>query len=146
MSDYSSILVAVDLTEEAPHVLTRAGRLAELHGARLQLLHVVEPVGYAYGGDLPLDLSDLQRQLEDNAQKKLSEYGEEYQIPESNRHLVVGRPGTEIKKFALDQGVDLIVVGSHGRRGIQLLLGSTANAVLHGAEMDVLAVRVSEEG
>jgi len=37
---------------------------------------------------------------------------------------------------------DLIVVGSHGRHGLSLLLGSTANAVLHGAPCDVLAVRI----
>jgi universal stress protein A len=40
--------------------------------------------------------------------------------------------------------VDLIVVGSHGRHGLQLILGSTANAVLHHASVDVIAVRVKE--
>jgi len=39
---------------------------------------------------------------------------------------------------------DLVIVGSHGRHGVRLLLGSTANAVLHGAECDVLAVRVQD--
>jgi universal stress protein A len=45
-------------------------------------------------------------------------------------------------RIAKERGVDLIVVGSHGRHGLQLLLGSTANGVLHLAECDVLAVRV----
>ena len=142
MSDYRDILVAIDLTEEAPQVLARASRLAELYGAQLHLIHVVEPVGYAYGGDLPLDLSDLQRQLEDNAATKLAEYGREYGIAESDQEIIVGRPGNEVKKKAKERGSDLIVVGSHGRHGIQLLLGSTANSILHGAEMDVLAIRV----
>ena len=142
MSDYRDILVAIDLTEEAPQVLARASRLAELYGAKLHLIHVVEPVGYAYGGDLPLDLSDLQRQLEDNAATKLAEYGREYGIAESDQEIIVGRPGNEVKKKAKERGSDLIVVGSHGRHGIQLLLGSTANSILHGAEMDVLAIRV----
>lgn len=142
MSDYQNILVAIDLTEEAPQVLTKASRLAELYGAHLHLMHVVEPVGYAYGGDLPLDLSDLQRQLEDNAATKLAEYAREYGISEGRHEIVVGRPGAEVKKKAREKGADLIVVGSHGRHGIQLLLGSTANAILHGAEMDVLAIRV----
>ncbi|WP_292363901.1 universal stress protein, partial [Methylophaga sp. UBA1464] len=40
---------------------------------------------------------------------------------------------------------DLIVVGSHGRKGIKMLLGSTANAILHHARCDVLAVRLLDE-
>ena len=43
------------------------------------------------------------------------------------------------------KGADVIVVGSHGRHGLALLLGSTANGVLHGATCDVLAVRVGEQ-
>ncbi|XOZ34336.1 universal stress protein [Halomonadaceae bacterium KBTZ08] len=142
MSDYQRILVAIDLTEEAPDVLLKARHLAESNGATLELLHVVEPVGYAYGGDLPLDLSDLQQQLEDNARNKLADYGNQHGIDSNNQYLIVGRPGSEIRKQAEERGADLIVIGSHGRHGIQLLLGSTANAVLHGAPCDVLAVRI----
>jgi universal stress protein A len=46
--------------------------------------------------------------------------------------------------MATDIHADLIVVGSHGRHGLALLMGSTANGVLHGAKRDVLAVRVGE--
>ncbi|WP_077531199.1 universal stress protein [Vreelandella utahensis] len=142
MSDYQHILVAIDLTEEAPEVLRKAKHLAESNSATLELLHVVEPVGYAYGGDLPLDLSDLQQQLEDNARSKLDEYGDEFGVSPGNRRVVVGRPGSEVRRQAEEHGSDLIVIGSHGRHGIQLLLGSTANSVLHGSPCDVLAVRI----
>lgn len=142
MSDYQRILVAIDLTDEAPEVLRKAQRLADNNGATLELLHVVEPVGYAYGGDLPLDLSDLQQQLEDNARSKLDEYANQYGVGANNRHVIVGRPGSEIRRQAEERNADLIVIGSHGRHGLQLLLGSTANSVLHGAACDVLAVRV----
>ncbi|MFW5825636.1 MAG: universal stress protein, partial [Marinobacter sp.] len=47
-----------------------------------------------------------------------------------------------IHQLSEDKDVDLVVVGSHGRKGFQLLLGSTANGVLHGARCDVLAVRI----
>lgn len=144
MSEYQRILVAIDLTEEASQVLQKARKLAESSGARLELIHVVEPVGYAYGGDLPLDLSDLQQQLEDNARERLAQYSEPYGIGEADRQVVVGRPGAEIKKQAEARGADLIIMGSHGRHGIQLLLGSTANSVLHGTSCDVLAVRIKE--
>jgi len=55
-----------------------------------------------------------------------------------------GNAANEIVQYAKDNHVDLIVLGSHGRHGAKLLLGSTANAVLHHAKCDVLAVRIAE--
>ena len=54
-----------------------------------------------------------------------------------------GLPADEIKSEAEALNADLIVVGSHGRKGLGLLLGSTATGVLHGAKIDVLTVRIS---
>ncbi|MEW8014407.1 MAG: universal stress protein, partial [Candidatus Sedimenticola endophacoides] len=54
----------------------------------------------------------------------------------------VGVPKREIVRVAQEHGADLIVLGSHGRHGLQLLLGSTASGVLHLAGCDVLAVRI----
>jgi universal stress protein A len=67
------------------------------------------------------------------------------QIPEDHQHLIFGRPEAEIHRVAEELEADLIVVGSHGRHGLALLLGSTANGVLHGAKTDVLAVRVGSD-
>ncbi|MCH8497209.1 MAG: universal stress protein [Marinobacter sp.] len=143
MSEYKKILVAIDLTEEAPQVLARAKALAAAQQAELTLVHVVEPVGYAYGGDIPLDLTELQEQLDHAARKQLANYGEQHDVPADRQIVTVGRPESEVRRLSKDGGFDLIVVGSHGRKGIQLLLGSTANGVLHGAVCDVLAVRIN---
>ncbi|WP_339800895.1 universal stress protein [uncultured Marinobacter sp.] len=142
MSSYSKILVAVDLTEEAPQVLRKAVEMAKAFNAQLLLAHVIEPVGYAYGGDIPMDLTELQDQLDKAAREQLAAYGKEYDIPEANQIVTVGRPESEIHHLCEDRGVDLCIMGSHGRRGIQLLLGSTANGVLHGSKVDVLAIRI----
>ena len=56
--------------------------------------------------------------------------------------MTVGRPESEIHRLSEEQSVDLVIVGSHGRKGFQLLLGSTANGVLHGTVCDVLAIRI----
>jgi len=56
--------------------------------------------------------------------------------------VIIGQPAQEMHRFANDNNVDLIIVGSHGRHGISLILGSTATGVLHGSQCDVLAVRV----
>ncbi|MGM0952431.1 MAG: universal stress protein [Pseudomonadota bacterium] len=142
MSTYKKMLVAIDLTEEAPQVLKKAKALADVEGAELILVHVVEPVGYAYGGDIPMDLSELQDQLDKAAREQLAKYGEEYGIATSNQMVTVGRPESEVHRLVKEHEVDLVIVGSHGRKGFQLLLGSTANGVLHGTECDVLAIRI----
>jgi len=60
--------------------------------------------------------------------------------------LRIGRPAAEIRAQAEHLKADLIVIGSHGRHGLpSVLLGSTANGVLHGAPCDVLTVRIGEE-
>ncbi|GAA3586056.1 MULTISPECIES: universal stress protein [Marinobacter] len=143
MSQYNKVLVAIDLTEEAPQVLDKAIEICKAHSAELMLVHVVEPVGYAYGGDIPMDLTELQDQLDAAAREQLQKYGATYQIDDGNQIVTVGRPESEIHRLAEERNADLVVVGSHGRRGIQLLLGSTANGVLHGAKCDVLAVRIN---
>lgn len=142
MSIYQKILVAIDLTEEAPQVLNKAVEVSKAHGAQLMLVHVVEPVGYAYGGDIPMDLTELQDQLDKAAKDQLAQYGEQYGVSPDNQVVTVGRPESEIHRLSKEQNVDLVIVGSHGRKGFQLLLGSTANGVLHGTVCDVLAVRI----
>ena len=59
--------------------------------------------------------------------------------------IVFGRPIETLLEEAEQGGYDLIVVGSHGRHGVKLLLGSTANGVLHRAKCDVLSIRIRED-
>ena len=56
MSEYSHILVAVDLTEESMQVTKRACALRNAFAAELSCVHVIEPLSLAYGGDIPMDL------------------------------------------------------------------------------------------
>ncbi|WP_447555930.1 universal stress protein [Vreelandella sp. EE22] len=143
---YHHILVAVDLTKDSQKVLERAIAVSERNEhARISIMHTLEPLGFAYGGDIPMDLTSIQDQLDDHAKKRLSEIASPHVKPE-DQHVVVGMPDTEIHRFANDHSVDLIVVGSHGRHGFALLLGSTSTGVLHGAPCDVLAVRVGHKG
>lgn len=144
MANYKHILLAVDLTEESNPVAERAVALATQTQAKLSVIHVIEPINFAYGGDIPMDLTAIQDQLDEHARQKLVEFAKPYNIPEQNQYTLVGLPQNEIHRIAKEDEVDLIVVGSHGRHGLSLLLGSTANGVLHGATCDVLAVRVGQ--
>jgi len=142
---YLNILVASDLSDECHCVMQRAEALASANGAQLFLVHVIEPVTMAFGGDVPMDLSLLQKQQFEQAQERLDTFSARYSTLRSeNRHLLYGQPRQEIHRLATEKNCDLLVVGSHGRHGLALLLGSTANDLLHGAPCDVLAVRLNK--
>lgn len=144
MSNYTKILVAVDLSDESSAVVRRATVIAADNGAQLHLVHVIEPLSFAYGGDIPMDFSGIQDEIQQQASSQLKRFGETHNISEDNQHIILGRPEVEIHGKAQELGTDLIVIGSHGRHGLALLLGSTSNGVLHGAQCDVLAVRVGD--
>lgn len=144
MANYQHVLATVDLSEESEEVFARAKSLAANNHAKLSLLHVVEPLTFAYGGDIPIDLSDIQQQLHEQAEKHLKALAQASEPPCEDTHIAVGQPTEVIHRMAKELGVDVVVVGSHGRSGLALLLGSTANGVLHGAKCDVLAVRVND--
>ncbi len=145
MSGYRRIMLALDLTQESNPVADRAVSLAEANKAELHIVHVIEPLSLAYGGDIPMDLSSVQEQIHEQAKSHLAEFANTLGIPEDRQYLIFGRPESEIHRVAEAKEADLIVVGSHGRHGLALLLGSTANGVLHGAACDVLAVRVGTQ-
>jgi universal stress protein A len=123
----------------------RARAVASSAAAQLHIIHVIEPLSFAYGGDIPMDFSGIQDEIYQQASQQLQRFAENSNIDEAHRHIVMGRPEVEIHAMAEELKADLIVVGSHGRHGLALLMGSTANGVLHGAKRDVLAVRVGGE-
>lgn len=141
---YKHILVGVDLSDETSQVLQKAVHIAQCCQAKMSVAHVIEPVAFAYGGDLPLDIADVQEQQVARATEELKRRLNEIAFPVAQEHVLVGQPADELHFLAEQQGVDLIIVGSHGRKGFALLLGSTPNSVLHGATCDVLAIRVKD--
>ncbi len=142
MISYKHILAAVDLSDESGLVIERAADLAKLSDAKLSVCHIIEPINFAYGGDIPMDLTAIQDQLYARAQTKLAELAKTFEIHEENLLVLVGMPQSEIHRITKEQSVDLVILGSHGRHGLSLLFGSTPNSVLHGSTCDVLAVRV----
>ena len=143
MSAYSHTLLAIDFSNNTDAVFERALTMRKALNARLSLVHIVEFVQFDFSSELtmPQEL-ELDQELLELADKRLQQLGEKYGIADGERIVSQGNTKREILRIAEEQKVDLIVIGSHGRAGIQLLLGSTANAILHGAPCDVLAVRI----
>lgn len=146
MSHYKHILMAADFSDHSKQVANKAVELAQANQAILSIVHVVEnlPITDAAYGPIPFDV-DLTQEWLNASKERLQKLAEKWAIPENRRWLEMGSAKLEIVRVAEENGVDLIVVGSHGRHGLALLLGSTANGVLHHAKCDVLAVRMQDD-
>lgn len=140
---YKHILFATDLTEDTEYLVEKVKTMCGYLKATLTLVHVVEPLpGYSYAY---LGIEDIEGQLIDEARQSIEKLGARLNVKKDDQFVEVGPTKTKILKIADDVGADLIICGSHGRHGLSLLLGSTANAILHGAKCDVLTVRLPEE-
>lgn len=141
---YEKIILALSLSVTDQPLIKKAQGLIKEERIELYLIHAVEHIntyGAAYGISAGIDVENV---LLEEAKKSVKEIASSLNVPLIRQIVKIGSP----KFIILDQAekieADLILVGSHGRHGIQLLLGSTANAVLHGAKCDVLAVRLKE--
>jgi universal stress protein A len=146
---YKTILVAVDLSEQSREILDSAHAIGQKSGAGLHLATVIKPMTQVYGG---LDMAPIssgsisfEEEAEIQARIQLENLASDYGIPTSDVHVLLGSPAREVDELASKLKAELIVMGSHGRHGMNRLLGSTANAVLHHAQCNVLAVRLAFE-
>ena len=142
---YKKVLAAVDLTEaSASYVLERARPFVAENG-ELFAVHIVEPQYVQYSFD-PTFTGSLTRSLEADAlavaTKRLDELCSAQGIDQQHQRVFLGRPADKIHDLVEQEAFDLIITGSHGQEGIRLLLGSTANAVLHGSPVDVATIRM----
>lgn len=145
-SFYKHIIVGLDLAENCNYVLQKAVALAAASKATLSIAHAIEPMSFAYGGDLPVDLSAVQEQQIHRAETMLQELAQNCGYPIRQTHVLVGQPASELQYLAEQTAADLIVVGTRGRKGLALLLGSTSNSVLHGSCCDVMAILIRKSG
>lgn len=147
MNSYLHILLAADFFDRNTAVADRAKDLADRYHARLSIVHVVDTLPITDPANelmMPFDM-DLASEFIAAAKTRLTTLATKLGIAEADQYLEVGSPKLEIIRVAKDIKADLIVIGSHGRHGLALLLGSTANGVMHHATCDVLAVRLQDQ-
>jgi len=142
MSGYRNVLLAVDLSDDSEVVGKRAKALAEIHGARLTLLHVVEYVPVEPMGEALLPTIQIETELVDRARQRLRDLADTLGLGHCPQLVETGGIKAEIIRTAERLGSDLIVLGSRERHGLAILLNFTEDAVLHSAPCDVLAVRL----
>lgn len=143
---YRRILAAVDLSDESHQVLDVAQILGAQEHAELGVIHVIKPFHYGYAGVSPATLSEVGLRFEEEADQQaramLRTIAASRGLPAESMVVRHGAPHLEIQQQIAEAGADMLIVGTHGKHGVQLLLGSVANAVIHGTTCDVLAVRI----
>jgi universal stress protein A len=145
MSLYHRILAVVDLSPEGAQVAARAHALALCapQGA-VRLLHVVEYVPVEPLSDSLLPAVQIESELVERARAQLAQLAARF-TPAPQWEVAVGNVKSEIVRTARAGGHDLIVIGTHERHGLSILVNLTEDAVLHASPCDVLAVRLGAE-
>ena len=144
MKNYKRIILAVELLAKSDRrLIEHAQYLVHDFKADVILVHAVPHEGMYVEENLEIEF-EMQDALLRDATSKMQELSKSLNIPGKHQVVEKGLAKTVILEAAAKHKADLIMIGSHGRHGLQLLLGSTANAVLHEAKCDVLAVRLKE--
>ena len=143
---YRHVLAAVDLSGESNQVLDIAQIFGEQERAEINVVHVIKPFHHAYAGINPATLSDVglrfEQEADQQARAELRTIALSRGLSEHAWQVRHGSPHLEIRDAIEELHTDLLVIGTHGKHGVQLLLGSVANSVIHGITCDVLAVRI----
>lgn len=142
------ILFATDFSEGSSHALPYAADIARQYDAKLYLVHVIYDVAKSAGWYVPhVSIDEIYRDMEKSARAELEKsFVDEMRGLRDVEHVVLkGIPYEEISKFAVEKKIDLVVLGTHGRRGIdRMLFGSTAEQVVRNAPCPVLSVRTPQ--
>jgi universal stress protein A len=137
---YKKVLFATDFDDVGISAAHKAKKMSDENKAELILIHVIEPIpAYAYPGFA--GFAEVEVSIREEAEKELNTLADKLGVDAKHRLIEFGSTKNEVLRVAQEHKVDLIVTGSHGKHGLALLLGSTANAILHGADCDVLIVR-----
>ncbi|MCE9670182.1 universal stress protein [Myxococcus stipitatus] len=152
MAAPSRILVPVDLTEGSRAVLDYALQLARSFGATVDVIHVWEPPQYV-APDLLVaapgwNSLSLEQVAVDTARKEMTTLLQGLEVPPVpvKQRVLVGEAASTILELAEKEGFDLVVMGTHGRRGLpRLLLGSVAQKLVSRSSCPVLTLHVAAE-
>lgn len=147
MGRYERILVPTDGSDATLEAVQQAVDLAAEHGATIHALYVVNSASFA---GLPMDSSweNVSAMLSEEGATALDDVAAtaENHGVDVERELADGNPAREIVRYAEDEDCDLVVMGTHGRGGIdRLLLGSVAEKVVRSSTVPVLTVRVGDD-
>jgi universal stress protein A len=141
-SRFTRLLVPTDFSDPSKKALDYAARFVEQFGARVSLIHIIEPVMSPDFRTFPLALDE--DKMMESARQQLAHLARTHHLEHHLDTLIVraGNPFHEITEAALEIKADLIIISTHGYTGLRrALLGSTAERVVRYAKCPVMTVR-----
>jgi len=148
MVEIKRILYPIDFSECSYQVLPHVLYVAEKYDAEIYLLYVVDDLRQFAGMHVPhTSISDFIEQAMVESEKMLDKICDEHlqSCPNFQRRLVMGDPRVEILKMVESEKIDLVIMGSHSRRGLErIMFGSVAEYVVKNASVPVLTVKPTE--
>lgn len=149
MKPFDKIVIAIDFSENSDYAFDYALTLAKQFQSELTVMHVInEPVDLR-GFYVPhISFEELEKEIEEGATKMMEKFCQAKLGDFTNfkTAIVSGIPYEEIIKKAEETSASLIVLGTHGRTGLDhLIFGSTAERVVRSASCPVLTIRLAAE-
>lgn len=146
--NFKTILFATDFSEGSDFAFQSALSLARKFDGKLIVLHIInEPVDLR-GFYVPhISFDKLEEEIEQGAEKLMEKFCRTHMTDFNNFETFVlpGIPYDEIIKKSVESNVDLIVLGTHGRTGLDhVLFGSTAEKVVRKSPVPVMTIRIQE--
>ena len=143
-TDYQRVLLAVDLTDASDLVAKRALDVVRRHGAKLTVVHIVEYMPVEPMGEALMPTVTVEADVLTSAEKRLNDFVIRHGVADAERQVVIGHIKSEVVHIAREKNADLIVIGSHERHGLGVLINFTEDAVMHASPCDVLTVRLPD--
>jgi len=152
MKSFTTILAAIDFSENSDYAFNLAVTVTTAFNSSLVVLHVIDNVVYEGGFYMPypsidpyssINIVSLEKELEESATAMMARFCESRLAGFSNytSSIEIGTPFREIIRMADKTAASMIVLGTHGRSGLdRLVFGSTAERVVRGAHCSVLTV------
>ena len=149
MKEMRKILVPVDFSENSTKLLQHAVDMAGKSGANIVVVYVVEGLDKYSGLSIPhISLTEVEKELVQSAKSKMELFLEENLEPSVPHEGVVlnGDIVEEINNFAANEGVDMIIMGTHGYKGLEkIVFGSVAERIVKTAPCPVLTCNPYKE-
>jgi nucleotide-binding universal stress UspA family protein len=145
-ADWKRICCPIDFSDASRAAMEVGADLARRFGAEVILLHAYPIPGYTFPDGSVMASPKMMQELAEQAQRHLEGWRVDAErlvgAPRVTIEKAIGEPAAEIVAFARDRAVDLLVLGTHGRTGIEhALMGSIAERVVRRAHCPVLTVR-----
>jgi universal stress protein A len=142
MAGYKKLLVLLDLSEDSEQVAIAGRDMAAYSNASMVVLHVVEFVPVEPLGESLMPTAQIEDELIHRSRERLGTLIARLGLTNATGRVEAGNTKSEILRVAEEEQVDLIVLGSHERHGLAIMVNFTEDTVLHAAHCDVLAVRL----